>query len=682
MPPTAAEKKQKSTKPPRKSLKAAAAVAVKAPSNVRWTLRETDVICGRGTGLSSHTGNEYFRFLVWATKDEYKQAVRNQKVRLAQELMAAISNLKPPGRFAALVEGTNISQGQCVPVDIDLAVEKTCQALREKKNVCPDAYKDIWEDLCKKNEKRSFSKLARYFQHARPEGTYLQIKNATIKRERDETNQDPTLKKLTKKKKGDPYTGRQLLPLVRETTGSSSSKKTRTVQQSTKRSAASLSRSVAYKTSFSSGIPSTGHNHAGCFLVLLVAPEEKQFEFLFFKLADKELTAIDMLLQLPFLATNEVLKQSYTALCRIKNQYDYDELCLNTPMALQKIRPLEVLWAVPRPYAPQDLCEDATLLAQESDLVRLSTRGEAIGVERIKDMNAALAREYQLQKSCAVPRNSYRPKTAEYGTGAGDATGIGAYEDTTSKKKDSLAQRLDPGHNGVASVDKVTPVKHDGIGMDPAQRVNAGDSPPLEPPRQSQTSEMNNPHDKDDESPETILRKTVTDCSDEQSISQTAGSSSFDNANDDKKFESSGLPSGMKAPPRSTTNEAATSGESSVEQSLSAQQAVVLPPHEVPATEQSTVGLTTSVKPGTVPPSIESPKEATCSDVPPTAGQLAGVKPFVPPSKEQTPPTGATGQEPTNKGSSTEATTAPAAAASQASGQFARVKATVGPMCM
>jgi hypothetical protein len=83
----------------------------------------------------------YFRFVVWTEKDVYNGALRNDKQKLAEALIVKISQLKPPGRFVELVQGGSIEEGECVLVEQDRAIEKTCQALREKKNGCPMSYR-------------------------------------------------------------------------------------------------------------------------------------------------------------------------------------------------------------------------------------------------------------------------------------------------------------------------------------------------------------------------------------------------------------------------------------------------------------------------------------------------------------------------------------------------------------
>jgi hypothetical protein len=88
-------------------------------------INEKDVLMGRGKRVSEWPGNIYFRQAVNRFRDQYTKAARHEKVQIADkviEMMHAVS-----GRF--LKEN---SDGTWSEVEKDRAVEKTCQALREK----------------------------------------------------------------------------------------------------------------------------------------------------------------------------------------------------------------------------------------------------------------------------------------------------------------------------------------------------------------------------------------------------------------------------------------------------------------------------------------------------------------------------------------------------------------------
>lgn len=97
------------------------------------TLGPTDVIFGRGNGFSKSNGNVQFRYIVWQYKDEYARASRSCKGSIAKMVMEDVAKQKPPGRFVEeLGDGKHY-----VVADPKRAFEKTCQALREKKNGFP-----------------------------------------------------------------------------------------------------------------------------------------------------------------------------------------------------------------------------------------------------------------------------------------------------------------------------------------------------------------------------------------------------------------------------------------------------------------------------------------------------------------------------------------------------------------
>jgi len=87
---------------------------------------QADVLLGRGNGLATHPGNRFFRSVVWRKKDEYYKSYRSEKVMVAKEVVDIVK--KRGGRF--LERKGDGSWGEVTNLKV---LEKTCQALREKK---------------------------------------------------------------------------------------------------------------------------------------------------------------------------------------------------------------------------------------------------------------------------------------------------------------------------------------------------------------------------------------------------------------------------------------------------------------------------------------------------------------------------------------------------------------------
>jgi hypothetical protein len=90
--------------------------------------RSTDVLLGRGNGVSIWKGNINFRTIVWEYRDEYLHAVRYEKGKIAEKVFDRISSLSPPGRFLEMLVDDHF-----FVVGRNRSIEKICQALREKK---------------------------------------------------------------------------------------------------------------------------------------------------------------------------------------------------------------------------------------------------------------------------------------------------------------------------------------------------------------------------------------------------------------------------------------------------------------------------------------------------------------------------------------------------------------------
>lgn len=99
---------------------------------------EEDVLMGRGKRVSEWPGNIHFRQVINRFRDDYSKAARSKKVEIAKQVMACIHEIG--GRFLKenedeVTSNANSSGGSSttwVVVEPARAVEKTCQALREK----------------------------------------------------------------------------------------------------------------------------------------------------------------------------------------------------------------------------------------------------------------------------------------------------------------------------------------------------------------------------------------------------------------------------------------------------------------------------------------------------------------------------------------------------------------------
>lgn len=95
-----------------------------------------DVLLGRGNGCASWSGNVHFRQVVWKHRQEYKEASRFVKTSIAEKVYDDISSLDPPGRFLKKDDET----GYYYEITEETAIEKVCQALREKGMKEPKTY--------------------------------------------------------------------------------------------------------------------------------------------------------------------------------------------------------------------------------------------------------------------------------------------------------------------------------------------------------------------------------------------------------------------------------------------------------------------------------------------------------------------------------------------------------------
>lgn len=97
------------------------------------TPHKHDVLSGRGGSINSHRGNIQFREWVAERKNDYNLALSKQdKARVAREVIALVQNQTPPGRF--LQKDPSSSHGAMswwVEIDDERIMSKTSQALRE-----------------------------------------------------------------------------------------------------------------------------------------------------------------------------------------------------------------------------------------------------------------------------------------------------------------------------------------------------------------------------------------------------------------------------------------------------------------------------------------------------------------------------------------------------------------------
>lgn len=96
-------------------------------------------LCGRGGSINSHAGNVVFRQWITERKESYNLAdTKNDKSRVANDIMLKVRSLRPPGRFLHKIPdkssgGSNDldENGYWVEVDDIKAMAKISQALRE-----------------------------------------------------------------------------------------------------------------------------------------------------------------------------------------------------------------------------------------------------------------------------------------------------------------------------------------------------------------------------------------------------------------------------------------------------------------------------------------------------------------------------------------------------------------------
>lgn len=99
-------------------------------------VHDHDVLSGRGVNIAQHPGNERFRVLVNSRHDasHWNSYTTSEKRAVAEEIIAHIQSLDPPGRFLRRASGSRSTRGLDGPweeMSEREAIKKTCQALRD-----------------------------------------------------------------------------------------------------------------------------------------------------------------------------------------------------------------------------------------------------------------------------------------------------------------------------------------------------------------------------------------------------------------------------------------------------------------------------------------------------------------------------------------------------------------------
>jgi hypothetical protein len=127
-----------------------------------------DVLSGRGVNIAQHAGNERFRALVCARHDvNYCHSYTTAEKRaIAEEIVAHILSLDPPGRFLRRAGRPNRTirglDGPWEELTSDEAIKKTCQALRDSNRLDRTGYAAavfVPEDVSSSQQIRSRSGL-------------------------------------------------------------------------------------------------------------------------------------------------------------------------------------------------------------------------------------------------------------------------------------------------------------------------------------------------------------------------------------------------------------------------------------------------------------------------------------------------------------------------------------------
>jgi len=99
------------------------------PSSPFVTLRDSDIVCGRGAPTNFHVGNSRFRSLVLDYHRSYFVAKRSDKPRIAMKVLDVLASRG--ARFVRRVKGRSSGSSYWQEVAHKIAYEKVCQALRD-----------------------------------------------------------------------------------------------------------------------------------------------------------------------------------------------------------------------------------------------------------------------------------------------------------------------------------------------------------------------------------------------------------------------------------------------------------------------------------------------------------------------------------------------------------------------
>ncbi len=100
-----------------------------APSSPFVSLRDSDIVCGRGAPTNYHVGNSRFRELVLDYNKDYFIAKRSDKPRIAMKVLDVLASRG--ARFVRRVKGGSSTSAHWEEVAHKIAYEKVCQALRD-----------------------------------------------------------------------------------------------------------------------------------------------------------------------------------------------------------------------------------------------------------------------------------------------------------------------------------------------------------------------------------------------------------------------------------------------------------------------------------------------------------------------------------------------------------------------
>ncbi|GAX10370.1 hypothetical protein FisN_3Lh585 [Fistulifera solaris] len=88
-----------------------------------------DIVCGRGKSICAHAGNQKFRRMIVARREEYQSTLkRDDKARITAEVVQALCNGPSPSRFLIKDTETDLYR----EVDMEYAREKVSHALRSR----------------------------------------------------------------------------------------------------------------------------------------------------------------------------------------------------------------------------------------------------------------------------------------------------------------------------------------------------------------------------------------------------------------------------------------------------------------------------------------------------------------------------------------------------------------------